>query len=339
MKNIIRLAMSAMLALGFAYTAKSQACVGEGNTIVAPKTSSALGTENTVSAPNCTAMGSSNNVRGDNSIVMGMNNIVYGKNSVATGLGNTVYGKGSAALGTNNTVMIRQYPDYSAYALGDQNTVSHIYSFAFGQKNTVSEGYSFAIGTDNKVNANTSIALGYCLKNSKKYGITIGVGRSPSLPLVNNTDGIMMGMNSDKPTLFISWSETDGRTGRVGIGNVTEPQAKLHIKADNYSYDGEDADILLEQTRADKIAAIYFKDKNNSISVSGNQMNFTAGGYNFADGVVRAEEVVVELKKNWPDYVFNDDYQLTSLDEVKNTSMTTGICQGCLRQSRCRRME
>ncbi len=246
--------MSALLALGFAYAAKSQACGGVSNTITYKDTSSALGQSNNV----------------------------YGKSSTAIGLENTVSTEGSTnqafAMGYKNQATAKL-----TFAFGDQNTVSKIYSFAFGQKNTVSEAYSFAIGTDNKVNANTSIALGYCIKNGKKYGITIGIGKSPSLPLVNNTDGIMMGMNSDKPTFFISSSFCDGRTGRVGIGNVTEPQAKLHVKADNYSYDGEDADILLEPTRADKKAAVYFRDKDNSISVLGNQMTFAAPKYSFTN--------------------------------------------------------
>lgn len=275
MKNIIRFAMSALLALGFAYAAKSQACGGVSNTITYKETSSALG----------------------------QSNKVYGKSSTAIGLENTVSTSGS----TNQ-----------AFAMGYNNQATAKLTFAFGDYNKVTKAYSFAIGSTNTVNANTSIAIGCWLKNTVDYGITIGFGNQKSLPLVNNTDGIMMGMNSDKPTFFISSSSCDGRTGRVGIGNVTDPQAKLHIKADNYSYDGEDADILLEPTRANKIAVIYFKDKNNSISVSSNnKMYFNAGEYNFVNGVIRAEEVVVELMKDWPDYVFNDDYQLTSLEDVK----------------------
>ena len=247
--------MSAILALGFTYAARSQACGGINNTITDKHTSSALG----------------------------QSNMVYGKNSTAIGLENIV----SKSDSKTDYAFAIGYKNYATakltFAFGDQNTVSHKYSFAFGQKNTVSEMYSFAIGTDNNVDANTSIALGYCIKNGKKYGMTIGMGRNPSLPLVNNTDGIMMGMNSDKPTLFISRSFCDGRTGRVGIGNVTDPQAKLHIKADNYSYDGEDADIMLEPTRADKKAIVYFRDKSNSISVSGNQMTFDAPKYSFTN--------------------------------------------------------
>lgn len=291
MRNIIKISMSAILALGFAYAARSQACGGINNTITDKYTSSALG----------------------------QTNRVYGKNSTAIGLENIV----SKSDSKTDYAFAIGYKNYATakltFAFGDQNTVSQINSIGIGRKNNITGANSFAIGNNNTVNSDASIAIGYKIKNTTGYGITIGYGRNTTdKVLLNNTDGIMMGMNSDKPTLFISWSETDGRTGRVGIGNVTEPQAKLHVKADNYSYDGEDADIMLEPTRSDKKAAVYFRNKNNSISVSGNnKMYFNAGEYNFANGAIHAEEVVVEIMRDWPDYVFNDDYQLTSLNEVK----------------------
>jgi len=42
----------------------------------------------------------------------------------------------------------------------------------------------------------------------------------------------MVGFGSTKPTLFVGPSAGMNNTGKVGIGNVTDPQAKLHIKAD-----------------------------------------------------------------------------------------------------------
>ena len=219
---------------------------------------------------------------------MGMNNIVYGKNSVATGLGNTVYGKGSAALGTNNTVMISQYPDYSAYAIGDNNQSVSRMTFAVGDNNVSDGTFSFTIGRRNQSHGSTSYAIGCdntnttmafgCfaigtnITNNNQNCITIGEH------LENNTGGIMMGVNStnsNRPTLFISKSSGSGATGRVGIGNVTDPQAKLHIKADNSEY----AEILLDGA----VSSVYFKDKNNSISVSGSQMIFAAPKYTFTN--------------------------------------------------------
>lgn len=225
--------MSALLALGFAYVAKSQACGGDGSNSI----------EDTIT-------------------------------SSAFGVKNTVYGKSSTAIGTSNTVSVKN-SSKSAFAIGDANQATAKMTFALGDYNKVTKAYSFAIGSTNTVNANTSIAIGCWLKNTVDHGITIGFGNQKSLPLVNNTDGIMMGMNSDKPTFFISSSSCDGRTGRVGIGNVTDPQAKLHIKADNSEY----AEILLDGA----VSSVYFKDKNNSIKVLANQMIFAAPKYSFTN--------------------------------------------------------
>jgi hypothetical protein len=42
-------------------------------------------------------------------------------------------------------------------------------------------------------------------------------------------------------------------------------------------------------------------------------------GYKLAvDGKVIAEEVTVQLRKNWPDYVFDENYELKTLDEVED---------------------
>lgn len=108
MRNIIKISMSAILALGFAYAARSQACGGINNTITYKHTSSALGQANRV----------------------------YGKNSTAIGLENIV----SKSDSKNDYAFAIGYKNYATakltFAFGDQNTVSHKYSFAFGQKNS-----------------------------------------------------------------------------------------------------------------------------------------------------------------------------------------------------------
>lgn len=318
MRNIIKIAMSALLALGFAYAARSQACGGVNNMIPDKLTSSALGRENRVYGRSSTAIGVENIVSTsgstDQAFAIGYKNYATANLTFAFGDQNTVSRTNSFAFGQQNTVS-----HTNSFAFGSNNVISDQKSMALGFSNKITKNSSFVIGGDNEIENGVSVAIGYKIKNTARNSITIGYGyNSSDKRLLNNTDGIMMGMNSDKPTLFISRSFCDGRTGRVGIGNVTEPQAKLHVKADNYSYDGEDADIMLEPTRSDKKAAVYFRNKNNSISVSGNnKMYFNAGEYNFANGAIHAEEVVVEIMRDWPDYVFNDDYQLTSLNEVK----------------------
>ncbi|HPE44187.1 MAG TPA: T9SS type A sorting domain-containing protein, partial [Bacteroidales bacterium] len=61
--------------------------------------------------------------------------------------------------------------------------------------------------------------------------------------LDNNVNrSLMIGFESTKPTFFVGPSNGINSTGRIGIGNVTDPQAKLHIRADAL----EDASLLLE---------------------------------------------------------------------------------------------
>lgn len=213
MKIIIKIA-TLLLAIGCTYIAKSQACTGSGNIISSQTTSSALGSNNTVSVNN------------------------------------------STAIGKNNTISY---------------TTSTNPSYTIGNNNNMTKPYSIALGSNINVNASSSIAIGYLLKNTTDYGITIGKGNTTSQQLINNTNGIMMGMNSNISTFFISSSIGINHSGRIGIGNTTNPQAKLHIKADS-SGEGEDADIMLEPTASGKYAAIYFKTADNYI-----RMRNTAG--------------------------------------------------------------
>ena len=231
MKIIIRITTIILLAIGCTYIAKPQACTGTNNNLInQPSTSSALGSNNTVSVNNSTAIGKYNTI--------------------------------SYTTSTN-----------PSYTIGDHNSLT--------------KPYSIALGSDNNVNATSSIVIGYNIKNITDYGITIGRGNTTqNLKLINNTEGIMMGTNSNIPTLYISNSIGVNYTGKIGIGNVTSPSAKLHIKADS-SGEGEDADIMLEPTASGKYAAIYFKTKDNYIRMRNSAgLDFSAPRYNFQTGKV-----------------------------------------------------
>ena len=55
----------------------------------------------------------------------------------------------------------------------------------------------------------------------------------------------MVGFTSKYPTLFVGESPLslyNDKTGRIGIGNVTSPQAKLHLRSD----EGENATVFIE---------------------------------------------------------------------------------------------
>ena len=166
--------------------------------------------------------------------------------------------------------------DYKS-TIGYQNTASGKYSLAAGCGNQTTGQSSFALGFYSKADGLNSIALGMYTYSQAAHGITIGKGYSNAKPLVNNTSGIMMGAGSNVPTLFISSRNSENYTGKVGIGNVTNPQAKLHIKGDPV----EDADLLLASSGTNK-SVIQFRSSANNITVgSNNVMLFNATSMQF----------------------------------------------------------
>ena len=161
--------------------------------------------------------------------------------------------------------------------LGNQNTASGNYSLAAGCGSQASGQTSFALGYYSKAEGLNSLSLGMYIQSQAAYSITIGRGLSSTMPLLNTTNGIMFGMYSNVPTLFISPSNGENRTGKVAIGNVTSPSAKLHIAGDGV----ENADILLASTGTNK-SVIQFRSSDNNITVgSDNVMKFNAPNMQF----------------------------------------------------------
>lgn len=93
---------------------------------------------------------------------------------------------------------------------------------------------------------NGAISMGHYINNTGTRSIIIGEGYSEQYYLTNNiAHRLLIGINSTKPTFIVfesPFSALHDKTGKVGIGNVTAPSAKLHVKADA----GEAATILVE---------------------------------------------------------------------------------------------
>lgn len=261
----------------------------------------------------CVQCGGESGRRGDYSSVLGYSNYASGTNAISAGLENSASGETSIAIG------------YS-------NTASGIKSIAIGYGSQSTYNNAVSIGYKNVSSGVSSVAIGMYAKVQSNHGLVIGKGYSETSPLLNTMSGIMFGFGSSRPTMFITNSGGETKTGKIAIGNTTTPQAKLHVLADS----NENADLLLQSSGSGKTAAIMFQDSNNKISVnsSGNMtMNANSfsltggnvgigcaanGGYALSvKGKVHAEEVVVELMNNWPDYVFSNDYNLPELDNIK----------------------
>ena len=173
------------------------------------------------------------------------------------GYNNNAKEKYTLAAGNENTAV-----GESSIALGYRNAANGNYSFAAGWGNQAIGQTSFSLGYYSKTTGLNSLALGMYASSQADYGITIGRGLSSTKPLSNTTSGIMLGMYSNVPTLYISPSSGENRTGKVGIGNVTDPQAKLHIKGDAI----ENADIFLASTGSNN-SVIRFRNDDNNITV------------------------------------------------------------------------
>ena len=254
----------------------------------------------------------------------------------------------SSAIGKSNTAS-----GNNSFAGGYSTQASGSNSFAFGYNSKATQSTNAALGNTATASGNGSIAIGNYVKATAQNAFVFGAGTTASYPLTNSTaNSIAFGTNSNKPTMLITKSLNNNYTGKVAIGQVTAPQAKLHIKSDN----NEDAGVFLEPSnKTDWKAYIKLFDNDHTITVdhtaamvlnSGNgPLTFRGNSYCFGDnaltispsgkigvntlnntpdfmlavdGGIISTKVHIKEVKQWPDHVFSDDYQLLGLDELKN---------------------
>lgn len=152
--------------------------------------------------------------------------------------GGSVTGTNASGLGTTPTAT-----GHSSLAGGHTTTAAGAYSFAFGYRSKAIGSSSIAFGSMVEANTTSSIVIGQFLKSTATGGFLLGAGYGSTSPMINNNaNTLMIGFNSQYPTLFISNSIGSESTGKIGIGNMTNPSSKLHI----YSDEHEAAEINLE---------------------------------------------------------------------------------------------
>ncbi len=235
-------------------------------------------------------------------------------------------------------------PDVGTY----KNIASGGYSATIGAGCESRGLYSFSVGYVAKSYMANTIAMGKFVKAQAQNTIVIGsgYGNAESRLLTNNiSNSLMIGFNSTLPTLFVSKSSNYNTTGKVGIGNVTSPQAKLHIKSDS----NEDAGLIVEPANMSKMAYIQLFDENNRISVHPNsglsiksqnaKINLDAkqvllnaqvtinapqgfseeNDYALAvPGGILTTKVLVKDVEDWYDIVFEENYKLLSIEEIRH---------------------
>ena len=247
-----------------------------------------------------------------------------GANASAIGNKNTASGNNSLAGG------------YTTQATGSN-------SLAFGYNSKATQSTTTAIGNTAIASGIGSMALGNYVKATAQNAFVFGSGTTASYPLTNSTaNSIAFGVNSNRPTLLITKSLNNNYTGKVAIGPITTPQTKLHIKSDN----NEDAGVLIEPSdRNGHKAFIHLFDDTHSITVDNTATmelnagtgdmkllapNITLNGkigintvnevkdYALAvDGGLISTKVYIKEVQHWPDHVFDDNYSLMKLDDLK----------------------
>jgi len=161
---------------------------------------------------------------------VGFYSLGTGFNTIASGDYSTALGIGTTASGMYST------------ALGGQTTASSNYATAMGMSTLASGDASTAIGANSTASGWYSLAAGqYVTAGPNNNTIVIGKGVSDVSRLVNNNvNSLVMGFNSDVPTLYIGPAGGSGKIGQVGVG-TTAPGAFLGV--DNP--DASDAGIVI----------------------------------------------------------------------------------------------
>lgn len=239
-----------------------------------------------------------------------------------------------------------------------QNQANGNYSATVGMYNITTGANSMAIGQANRTFGAASFALGKFAWARATNAIVIGggMGETEAKALINNYAGsLMIGFNSNKPTLFVGPSNGLATTGKIGIGNITNPLAKMHLLSDS----NEDAGFILEPSnKANRSAFLQFYDTKHKIIVSKDGMRITAlddamffdalsikmtgkvginidnnftGNYNYAfavNGGILTSAIYIKEVDEWHDYVFASNYNLMTLNDLDAFIRTNGHLPG-----------
>jgi len=125
-------------------------------------------------------------------------------------------------------------PGTFASELGQNTTADGDWSFAGGYASQSSGVVSFSFGANCFSDGPYSVTLGHSIESYGLQSMIIGTGagnEETELLKNNISQSLMIGFGSERPTFFVGPSGP-GHTGKIGIGDVTDPQAKLHIKSD-----------------------------------------------------------------------------------------------------------
>ncbi len=207
-------------------------------------------------------------------------NNVTGYQSSAFGLGDTVSGDYSFAAGRNSQIIsTAQNASHYSNVIGSWSRIEKgPHSNVIGSFSQALNDFSFVFGTYAKAKGSYSFAIGSHVEAWSGGSFVIGGGKIDAKLVNAISNSLMIGFNSQYPTLFVSETSSGKQSGKVGIGNITDPQAKLHIKAD----ENEDATLKLEANGENKKSMLEMSPSHKISAEPGGHFHFnTTEGTSF----------------------------------------------------------
>jgi hypothetical protein len=201
--------------------------------------------------------------------------------------GTTNTGNNSSAIGTNT-----------------KSTGNSSFASGFGSEATAN--YTTALGFFAEATYTKGVAIGSAVKATMDRSIVIGSGSYSANYYLENPipRSLMVGFSSEKPTLFISespMSAYNDRTGKIGIGNITQPEAKLHILSD----EDEAATLFLQPSNWNTTdnAEIWLGNQNHGIAadIDEGMVYQTENNHVFKNGDVYIEDIDKGIIMKSPD--------------------------------------
>lgn len=191
-------------------------------------------------------------------------------------------------------------------AIGRYTKATANYSFAGGLFSEANGSASFAFGNRAIAEGATTAVIGQFARVNTSTAMVFGAGFDIDNPLINSEySSLMIGFGSTKPTLFVGRSVGVNNTGRIGIGNVTDPQAKLHIRADAE----DDATLYLEATGTLKYSRLLFANEHFIQARNGQNLTFNTQKethFTFQNGTIRS----MNGSALTPAYSFSDNHNM-----------------------------
>lgn len=309
---------------------------------------------NTVTGTNASSLGENNESSGLQSFSSGKSCVSSGNQSVAMGFNSEANNFTATSIGAYNNAS-----GAMSIAMGSRCNTQATGTVAIGNRLSANATYSFVIGngiTDYNLenNINHSLMIGFD-SNIPTFFVGPGNGNYNSLGRI--------GIGTTSPSKLLDVAGTMNVDNDVTFGSDLDISGGLNVNnastfANNLDVTGKIAASQLQVTQGASDGKILQSDANgnaswvdpasindgdwtvNSFNDNVYRMNGNVGigtnlsqnpnGYRLAvNGIIGAKEVYVEnTSSTWPDYVFDDDYDLRSIKKLEEFINNNGHLPG-----------